>query len=126
MRKKTVLILMTLCFSLSLVFTFSTSAHAKNEYHKCKVIFAGPSGGKVMIKLYDESTHKEKWCVIYREDDEKEMLAVALTAAANNQTVNAYFNASLDRPLIYSMFIYNRGGQKIIFVMVMKIHVYFD
>ena len=112
MRKKTALILITLCFALSLVFTFSTSAQAAGAWHLCKVIFAGPSGGKIMIKLYDEKTQQEKYCSIYREGDEKQMLAVALTAATNNQTVNAYFDNSLEKPLLYNLFLYNREFKK--------------
>jgi len=108
MRKKTVLIVMALCFSLSLVLTFSTSAHAAPAYSLCKVVYAGISGGKVKIRLYDESTHQLKWCVSYRDDDVKEMLAVALTAVANNQTVYANFDKSLPTPLIYSLFLFNR------------------
>jgi len=107
MRKKTALILITLCFALGLVFTFSTSAHARGDWYKCKVIFAGPSGGRIQIKLHNIKTHKETLCVIYREDDEKEMLAIALTAAANNQTVRAYFDESLEPSLIYNMYLYN-------------------
>ena len=112
MRKKTALILMTLCFALSLVFTFSTSAHAEKGWSPCKVIFAGPSGGRVMIKLYNEKTQQQKYCLIYRDEDANEMLAVALTAAANNQTVNAYFDNSLNRPLLYNLFLYNREFKK--------------
>ncbi len=112
MKRKTALILITLCFALSLVFTFSTSAHAAAAWHFCKVRFAGLSGGKVQVYLYDASTNQKKWSFAYREDDEKEILAITLTAAANNQLVYAYFDNSLEKPIIYNIFLYNGDYKK--------------
>ena len=74
---------------------FTTDASAAAQWFTCTVEMAGPSGGKILIRLTDSSSaFTNKWFTAPAESG-KEMLAVALTAMNSGMRVRVSADLSL-------------------------------
>jgi hypothetical protein len=85
MKRKALMVLLV----VSLVTLFAVSANAENRWGDFRVVSVGPHSGNTYILLRgigDNPPFGERWCRP-NAGQEKEMLAVALTAAANGMTV---------------------------------------
>ncbi|MBF0226939.1 MAG: hypothetical protein HQK76_15950 [Desulfobacterales bacterium] len=90
------------------VFCFALNANAATEYYTCSIVAAGPGWGGYLLKISDTAASPaftNKWC-LFPTNQEKEMLATALTAIANNLKVGIYVDNSLSGyPTISSMYL---------------------
>ncbi|MDY6954407.1 MAG: hypothetical protein SWE60_23125 [Thermodesulfobacteriota bacterium] len=84
---------------LGMVAFFAATSHAANEWYTCTVVNVGPSFGGYYVYLDDDGTAFEgadkKWFKL-RPGQEKEMLATALTAMSNAESV--WVNTNLVTP----------------------------
>jgi len=87
MKVKKMLVMMVAVFSM--VALLAVNAHAARQWYTCTIVDAGPTWGGVYLRLTDDGgAFYEKWFQ-FRPDQEKEMLATALTAMSNNMKVKA-------------------------------------
>ena len=101
MKVKKLILMVTL---LSILSIFAIPAHAEYIWFTCTVEEVGPGGNLIYIKLRDEASNTVTWCVA-RADREKEMLAIALTAAAYNMKVRVLFDTDESHPELYCMYL---------------------
>jgi hypothetical protein len=73
---------------LSMVALFGVNAYAGDTFHQATLIWAGPSGNDVKIKLQDTDT-SVVYAYVAVNKLKKELLAVALCAMINNMNVSA-------------------------------------
>lgn len=89
---------------LGIIALSTTYALAAGNFHTCTVEAAGPGGNGTFIKLHDVNSNGAYWCVP-RATREKEMLAVALTAMANDMQVSAFFDDTDRNPIIGTLYL---------------------
>jgi hypothetical protein len=102
MRKTLLVLAVVLClFSLS-----AGNAQAGVKWYTCTVVQAGPAGADgVNIMLTDDAgAFTRLWCVA-RNERQKEMLAVVLTAVASGLKVYASLDVALAKPTIVSLYL---------------------
>jgi hypothetical protein len=88
-------------------FLCATHASAESGWYSCTVDQVGPGGGKVYIMVSDTANTPEftkKWCKC-PDEFKNQMLAVALTAMTNDQTIQIYVDPSIRYPEISRMYL---------------------
>ena len=100
MKGKGIVLSLAICIMACL---FVTKAHGQGAWHDCTVGMAGLGGGAFYIMLTDTATQINKWCKP-REGQERDMLAVALAALANNKLVRAHYDAAQQTPVIMNLY----------------------
>jgi len=103
MRAKKVFVMMVVVLSMVAIFTINAYA---TEWYNCTVVRAGSGyGGATYIKLTDENgAFYNRW-FLAANGQEKEMLAVALTAMTNNMKVNVGLSSASEFSYIYCIFL---------------------
>lgn len=100
--KKMILIMAMVC---GLAMLGAITALAAPAWHTCEVVKTGAGWGNVYIRVHETSSaFPDKTCLALASQ-EKEMLAVALTAKANNRNVQAFFDKDLSTPTIHGMYL---------------------
>ena len=105
---------------MAIMLAFSLNAHiaeAETDWYTCKVDMAGSSTtGQILVKLTDTDTppsFTKKWFV-FKNTNNKEMLAIALTSIAINMDVMVYTNADVTwYPTILSLFLKSNVNENI-------------
>jgi hypothetical protein len=101
MKIKIVVLMVAL---LGMMELFAINAHAEYGWHTCTVEKAGFGGDLIYIFLRDVSSGTEYTCIA-PEDREKEMLAIVLTAIANNMEVRVLFDDNESHPELYCLYL---------------------
>lgn len=94
-------------FLFSLLF-FSSNSYAEPKWYQCTVKYVGPALDTVLIALVDTAASPSfppKWFMLDSSEANK-LLAIALTAAANQSTVLVYVDIDVGQyPLIEIMYL---------------------
>jgi hypothetical protein len=105
MKTKVIATILGVVFCAALL--CATDASAELGWYNCTVNYAGPGGDTIYIKLGDTANTPafvNKWFVA-NENMQNQMLAVALTAMTNNQTVRVRVDPTIRYPTIYAMYL---------------------
>lgn len=106
-RKKVIFVLL-----VAVIVLISATVHAENRWGDFRVLSVGPAYGSMYILLQgvgDNPPFGERWCTP-NAGQEREMLAIALTAMANGLNVHACIDVNLSAT-VYTIHAFYLLGQ---------------
>jgi hypothetical protein len=105
MKTKMIATILGVVFCVALLCV--TDASAELGWYVCTVKKVGPGGDTIFIKLGDTANtpaFANKWFVA-SENMQNQMLAIALTAMTNDQTVRVRVDPTIKYPTVHSMYL---------------------
>jgi hypothetical protein len=105
MKTKKMITALGIAMVLGLVFTLNVQA--VEAWYSCTVDMVGPGWGVAYIQLTDTAgtpAFTNKWCVL-SSTQEKELLAVVLTALTNDLNVMVYVDPAVSYPTVSAVYL---------------------